>query len=334
MGKASRMYFDSRRSTVLATNGMVATSQPLAAMAGLQALMDGGNAVDAAITAAAALNVVEPNSTGVGGDLFALVWNEKEKSVRAINGSGRAAAAFEHRGADVAGLPGHARRRALLGVRAGDGARLGDRCGPSAAACPCRVCWSPPSATPRTASRCPRSSRFSGRISCPSCAPTRRGRRCWWTGTPRGRATWSGSPRLQPRCGPSPRAAAKPSTTDPSPRRWLPFVQEHGGWLTTEDLAAHHLRLGRADHRRLPGRHLLGMPSQRAGHRRAGGPEHRRGLRHRRHGSTVCGRLSPPDRGDAARLRRRLPVRGRPAHGGRTSGATGVQGSLRPSGES
>ncbi|CAI8008800.1 Glutathione hydrolase-like YwrD proenzyme [Geodia barretti] len=89
------MYFDSRRSTVLATNGMVATSQPLAAMAGLQVLMDGGNATDAAITAAAALNVVEPNSTGVGGDLFALVWNEKEKSVRAINGSGRAAAASD-----------------------------------------------------------------------------------------------------------------------------------------------------------------------------------------------------------------------------------------------
>ena len=87
------MYFDSRRSTVLATNGMVATSQPLAAMSGLQVLMDGGNATDAAITAAATLNVVEPNSTGVGGDLFALVWNEKDKSVRAINGSGRAAAA-------------------------------------------------------------------------------------------------------------------------------------------------------------------------------------------------------------------------------------------------
>ena len=87
------MYFDSRRSTVLATNGMVATSQPLAAMAGLQTLMDGGNAVDAAITTAAALGVVEPNSTGVGGDLFALVWTEREKSVRAINGSGRAPAA-------------------------------------------------------------------------------------------------------------------------------------------------------------------------------------------------------------------------------------------------
>ena len=84
------MYFDSRRSTVLATNGMVATSQPLASVAGLQVLMEGGNAVDAAICTAATLNVVEPNSTGVGGDVFALMWNEQEKSVRALNGSGRA----------------------------------------------------------------------------------------------------------------------------------------------------------------------------------------------------------------------------------------------------
>ena len=84
------MYFDSRRSTVLATNGMVATSQPLAAATGLRILMEGGNAVDAAIAAAATLNVVEPVSTGVGGDMFALVWNNKEKTVRALNGSGRA----------------------------------------------------------------------------------------------------------------------------------------------------------------------------------------------------------------------------------------------------
>ena len=87
------MFFDSRRSTVLATNGMVATSQPLAAMAGLRVLIDGGNAVDAAIASAAVLNVVEPVSTGVGGDMFALVWNNKEKTVRAINGSGRSPAA-------------------------------------------------------------------------------------------------------------------------------------------------------------------------------------------------------------------------------------------------
>ena len=87
------MLFDSRRSTVLARRGMVAASQPLAAMAGLRMLMEGGNAVDGAVAAAAALGVVEPFYTGVGGDLFALVWMDGEKQVRALNASGRAPAA-------------------------------------------------------------------------------------------------------------------------------------------------------------------------------------------------------------------------------------------------
>ncbi len=83
------MNFNSRRSNIRATNGMVSTTQPLAAMSGMKMLMEGGNAVDAAVATAAALNVTEPHSTGVGGDLFALVWMADEKRVRALNASGR-----------------------------------------------------------------------------------------------------------------------------------------------------------------------------------------------------------------------------------------------------
>jgi gamma-glutamyltranspeptidase/glutathione hydrolase len=87
------MRFASRRSNVMARNGLVATSQPLAAMAGLRILMDGGNAVDAAVATAATLAVVEPHSTGVGGDVFALVRMAADGQVRALNASGRAPAA-------------------------------------------------------------------------------------------------------------------------------------------------------------------------------------------------------------------------------------------------
>ena len=86
-------YFSSRRSPVVAHKGAVATSQPLAAQTGLRVLQDGGNAVDAAIATAAVLNVVEPLSTGIGGDMFALIWMADTKKVTAINGSGRSAIA-------------------------------------------------------------------------------------------------------------------------------------------------------------------------------------------------------------------------------------------------
>ncbi len=84
--------FASRRSPVYALRGMVATSQPLASQAGLEVLMQGGNAADAAVAAAAALNVTEPTSTGLGGDCFALFYDARTRTVSALNGSGRAPA--------------------------------------------------------------------------------------------------------------------------------------------------------------------------------------------------------------------------------------------------
>ncbi len=77
------------RDAVYAPHGVVATSQPLASQAGLRVLQQGGNAVDAAVTAAAVLNVVEPYMTGLGGDMFAILWSEREQRLVGINGSGR-----------------------------------------------------------------------------------------------------------------------------------------------------------------------------------------------------------------------------------------------------
>jgi len=80
--------YPSRRQLVYARRGMVATSQPLAAQAGLEILQKGGNAVDAAVAAAAALTVVEPTSNGIGGDAFALVWTGGR--LHGLNASGPA----------------------------------------------------------------------------------------------------------------------------------------------------------------------------------------------------------------------------------------------------
>ncbi|ETS59522.1 hypothetical protein PaG_06441 [Moesziomyces aphidis] len=109
---ASYMRFASRRSTVLSTKGVVASSQPLASSAGIEILNAGGNAADAAVAVAAALNVTEPCNTGIGGDAFCLFYDAQKRSVRAFNGSGRAPQAMtldvlRQKGVEGVEIPGN-----------------------------------------------------------------------------------------------------------------------------------------------------------------------------------------------------------------------------------
>ena len=77
------------RSDVIAQHGMAATSHPLATQIALDVLKDGGSAIDAAIAANAALGLMEPTGNGIGGDIFAIVWDAKEQKLYGLNGSGR-----------------------------------------------------------------------------------------------------------------------------------------------------------------------------------------------------------------------------------------------------
>ena len=77
----------SGRSNVLSTNGMAATSQPLSTLEAISILKKGGNAIDAAIAASAVQSVIEPNSTGIGGDCFAIISINGKKPI-SVNGSG------------------------------------------------------------------------------------------------------------------------------------------------------------------------------------------------------------------------------------------------------
>ncbi|MFN8383152.1 MAG: gamma-glutamyltransferase [Anaerolineales bacterium] len=117
--------FNSRRSPVYSRRGIVSTSQPLATAAGIEILSKGGNAADAAVAAAAALNVTEPTSTGIGGDMFALYFDAQTKQVTALNGSGRAPSALtidrlKHEGLFAESLPPfHAHTVTVPGACAG-----------------------------------------------------------------------------------------------------------------------------------------------------------------------------------------------------------------------
>ncbi|KAF2861384.1 gamma-glutamyltranspeptidase [Piedraia hortae CBS 480.64] len=88
-GKVDFVPFPSRRSVVHSRHGIVACTQPLAAACGIEVLGRGGNCADAAVAVAAGLNLTEPGSTGIGGDMFCLFYRAKDKKVYGLNGSGR-----------------------------------------------------------------------------------------------------------------------------------------------------------------------------------------------------------------------------------------------------
>lgn len=94
----------STRSEVIGANGMVATSHPLATQIGLDVLKSGGTAIDAAIAANAALGLMEPTGCGIGGDLFAIVWDPKTRRLHGYNGSGRSPKALERAWFDEQGI--------------------------------------------------------------------------------------------------------------------------------------------------------------------------------------------------------------------------------------
>ena len=103
---------------------MIATSQPLASAAGLRVMQEGGNAIDAAVAAAAVLAVVEPSMTGIGGDLFAIVYDAKTKTLKALNASGRSGRRSDTRRVCQTRGDESATGRGALGHRSGRGGRL------------------------------------------------------------------------------------------------------------------------------------------------------------------------------------------------------------------
>ena len=93
-GSRGQGWLGQGRSEIIARHGMVATSDPLAAEAGLEILRNGGNAIDAAVAAAAVLDVTSQNDTGIAGDLFALIYSAEDKKLYALNSAGWAPAAW------------------------------------------------------------------------------------------------------------------------------------------------------------------------------------------------------------------------------------------------
>ena len=227
------------RSTVYARHGMVAAAHPLAVQIGLDILKRGGSAVDAAIATNAALALMEPNACGLGGDLFAMVWDPAKGELTGLNGSGRSPAGLTID--KVPPLPDGTiplySPYAWTVPGCADGwFELHSRYG----RLPMAEVLALPSPPPAKGRRCRRSSPAPGSVASPASPTSPGSRPC---SCPAAARRGSGSPSPT-RPSPAPSSCSQPaagtrSTAVPSPTAWWPSPAEDGGFFSAEDLAAH-----------------------------------------------------------------------------------------------
>ena len=296
------------RSEVIATHGMAATSQPLASQIALDVLKRGGTAVDAAIAANAALGLMEPTGNGVGGDLFAIVWDAKTRKLYGLNGSGRSPKSLTldetASGAREARIRKPFRRTGPLPVSvpgAVDGwFELHGRFGKM----PMKELLQPAISYARDgfpvteviAEGWARNARVLSKYpnfeksTCRTAARRRKGE-------------VFRNPQLARHVDAIADGGRDAFYKGDIARRIETYMRANGGYLTAADLAAHHSRVGRAGLDQLPWLRRLGAAAEHAGHRRAADAQHPRGVRSQGDGFRQRRIPAPVHRGEETRVR-------------------------------